>query len=254
MKPNIFIIEKNNNLGQMLYDNCKSRGYQIYCSSTFTEVLKLIKYYKPSLFIIHAPELSSAESQKLKKYIHRKHIPVIYIGSWSETDINLFSGLNIINCFENSVDCYGILNAAEEYFEKQNKILLARPENNNKVFETDSSILWLDTENVLCCIIKPVKQSLSNTKKLYRIIRTISENKKFFILIDTTLIHPLDKQNRDYLMDEMPNYFLGVAVISNSIFGKITSSFFIATRKISIPVKLFPSERKAREWFLRYNF
>ena len=126
------------------------------------------------------------------------------------------------------------------------------PPKNIKLFKGELATFWFDDTGMLYANANGIPRTMENQKKNYDFIREISNNKKVYILTDTTTSSPLDKKIRIYVEKEVTTVFKAMAIISHSPLGKMIANSFLMIHSPFIPVKLFSGEKEAKEWLEKY--
>ena len=123
-----------------------------------------------------------------------------------------------------------------------------KPLDNVTVHEGELAFFWFDESGILCALSKDTPRTFEKQQKNYEFIKNISGNKKVCLLSDTTNSATQDKATRDYMAQEIPNVFIAMAVISDSILGKFITNMFLHLKQQPIPIKFFSNEKDAKEW------
>jgi hypothetical protein len=126
------------------------------------------------------------------------------------------------------------------------------PPKDVKIYDGELAVFWLDESGILCANGKSTPRTLEKQKANFELIKQITNNKKVCILSDATSSGPQDNETRAYTADEMPNLFKAMAVIANSVTSKYIVNLFLALKSQPVPIKMFSSEKEAREWLKNY--
>ena len=122
------------------------------------------------------------------------------------------------------------------------------PPEGKELFECSLCSLWFNDDGILCCVAKDVPNNLTNTKELVALVDKLTENKEVCILADATLVHPFDKETRDYALFQLTRSYKAMAFLSNSMVGSMVVNIFLSAQSPSAPVRSFDKEAKALEW------
>ncbi|MFW9873286.1 MAG: hypothetical protein ACFFG0_09305 [Candidatus Thorarchaeota archaeon] len=78
-------------------------------------------------------------------------------------------------------------------------------------------------------------------------------NTKHPIIVDISKIKSVTREAREYFASEKAaEVTTGIAVIVGSPVSKIVGNFLIGLNKPNYPIKLFTSEKKAKEWLQQF--
>ncbi|HXU26124.1 MAG TPA: STAS/SEC14 domain-containing protein [Bacteroidia bacterium] len=127
-----------------------------------------------------------------------------------------------------------------------------KPPINTKIFEGHLATFWFDEQGILYAKAKNVPRNLQVQKENYEFIKQITGNKKVCLLSYTSTSHPPDKETRDYIERELPNYIKAMAVISKTATGKIIPNIFVAINSQPIPIQFFDTQAQAKQWLQQY--
>ena len=128
-----------------------------------------------------------------------------------------------------------------------------RPPENVDILETPSSISWLDEEGFICSISRKLSlQSFEESKKSMEAFIKKYGNKKYCYLIDVTNAAPTNKEGRDYADKALPEVARAIAIIINSVFGKMPGILFLGLTVPPYPAGIFDNEKEARNWLRHY--
>jgi hypothetical protein len=107
---------------------------------------------------------------------------------------------------------------------------------------------WFDASGVLNTVIRDTPVTLEKMKDSMALLTSLANGRKLCFMVDATYVHPQDQASKDYAWEELPKIFKAIAVISNSQLGKIVTNIFLKLKRPPVHVKLFLTEREAREW------
>jgi len=127
-----------------------------------------------------------------------------------------------------------------------------KPQGNTPVYESDVQTFWFDESGILCAVSKDTPRTLERQQKTYDLVKQISGNKKVCYLTEVTHVQPPDRETREYVLKESPNLFKAVAVISNSVLGRMIANILFRMKNQPYPTKMFSNENEAKEWLKQY--
>lgn len=124
---------------------------------------------------------------------------------------------------------------------------------NTEVKEFSSSILWFGENGIMYSKSKATKiQTLDEAKEVVEYIRNVSEGKKVCMLVDVTYAPESSREVREYAAEELPKLVKALAMVSESVLGKVLANLFFNIKSQPYPVKMFNGEKEAMEWLLKY--
>lgn len=135
-------------------------------------------------------------------------------------------------------------------------MILQRPENTN-VHELTNSFVWIDEEGILYSIPKDNPVTTFTNEEIadeMARFREIIGNKKVCMIGET---HPTNSQQpnreqRDLFAKEISSVTKAMAIITSSSLSKMVANLFFAFVPPDYPVKMFRTEKEAKEWIRQY--
>jgi hypothetical protein len=125
-----------------------------------------------------------------------------------------------------------------------------RPEEGDKVIETDLASLWMDDEGILYSKSKKQKRTLGILKKYFSAFRKLSGGKKTYMIADVNEMQNYSGEEKDYLHKELTELCKGVALICCKPVGKMMATIAILKKKPPFPARIFEDTSKAKAWIL----
>ncbi|MBL0048107.1 MAG: hypothetical protein IPP32_08445 [Bacteroidetes bacterium] len=126
------------------------------------------------------------------------------------------------------------------------------PHSSATVIETTISRHWLDSNGIVCSVSKPGERTLSKLKETVKIYAQLTADKKCCLIVDSSHTGIMNKEMRDYISAQLPKFFKAMAVISNKPLHATLANVFLKFSWKRFPIKLFTSEKEAREWLREY--
>jgi len=138
-----------------------------------------------------------------------------------------------------------------KYPELHSDLLVPPP--NVKLEITDTSVGWFGEDGIYCSmgLKNPKKQSLEEMK-------AFTENwmkqfdSKICLLSVVDAKNESDKETRDYIAKVLPEIVEAMALVVNSVLGRMASNLFFRINKQDYPVKVFTDVEEARTWLRQY--
>jgi hypothetical protein len=121
------------------------------------------------------------------------------------------------------------------------------------VYDTPTSIFWIDETGIIYAIIKDIKtQTLEDAKENIADFKKVIGERKVCLLIDVTNSAESSKEIRDYIAIEFPKFVKAIAMLSQSAFGKMLANLFFTIKTQPYPTKMFTDEKEAKEWLKQH--
>jgi hypothetical protein len=138
-----------------------------------------------------------------------------------------------------------------KYPELHSDLLVPPP--NAKLDITDTSVAWFEEDGIYCSmgLKNPKKQKLEEMK-------AFTENwmkqfdDKICLLSVVDGKNETDKETRDYIAKILPKIVKAMALVVNSVLGRMASNLFFRVNKQDYPVKVFTDVEEARTWLRQY--
>jgi hypothetical protein len=128
-----------------------------------------------------------------------------------------------------------------------------KPPENADILEIPASITWMDEEGYICSVSrKAPPQSMEDSIRSMEGFVKKYGNKKYCFLLDIIHAAPSDREAREYAEKKLPNIARAIAIISNSVFGKMLGNLFLGLNPPAYPAKIFDNETEARSWLRQY--
>ena len=126
------------------------------------------------------------------------------------------------------------------------------PPKNIVPFESELAVFWFDNDGILYSKSKQQQRTIEALKKDYEFLKRINDGKKVCLLADATKMSQIDKETRNYIDEQLPNYFNAIALISKSMLGYFITNVYLTVKKQPIPIKFFKSQKEAVVWLKTY--
>jgi hypothetical protein len=119
--------------------------------------------------------------------------------------------------------------------------------------EFASSTIWFEESGLLCSKSKKSEmQSVQDTKEIIDFLDKKLCGEKVCMLADVTYSSETTRDVREYAANELPRFIKALAMLSDSVTGKMLANLFFKLKYQSYPVKMFNHEKDAREWLMKY--
>lgn len=135
---------------------------------------------------------------------------------------------------------------------KKTPVAVAIPEN---TIESGSSRFWIDENGLVLVWNKPKPvHTLEDALENIGILRKISGNISRRLLIDMTQTKSMEREAREaYAREGSAGYVIAIALVTNSVMGRIAANFFLTFNKPGAPTRLFNNVESAKSWLATIN-
>ena len=123
------------------------------------------------------------------------------------------------------------------------------------VIEMPSSTIWLDKDGILYSVGKPPAgpRSIDDLRAEMAEFRRVIGEGKYCIIMESSGKGPTPpKEQRDEIARELNSVTKALAVVSSSPLGRMMANLFFSFKPPKYPMKLFSTEREARQWIRQY--
>lgn len=122
-----------------------------------------------------------------------------------------------------------------------------------KVIDLPTSQVWREESGIVCVISKKVKpQSVDEARASVESFSKFLGSEKACMLIDVTHSSESSREVRTYAAEALPKMVKALAMVSDSVLGKMIANLFFNLKSQPYPVKMFDNENEAREWLKNY--
>lgn len=138
-----------------------------------------------------------------------------------------------------------------KYPELHSDLLLPPP--NAKLEITPTSVAWFEADGIYCSmgLKNPKKQTLEELKAFTENwIKQFDDKICLLSVVDGK--NETDKETRDYIANVLPEIVKAMALVVNSVLGRMASNLFFRVNKQDYPVKVFTDVEEARTWLRQY--
>lgn len=119
-------------------------------------------------------------------------------------------------------------------------------------FESPYVTMWIENGILYGRFANDLELTLPIAKACVEGRIFFSKGKSYPMLVDMTGLKSVNKQARQYMATMGATLVTAGALITRSAVSKMIGNMFLTIDKPPVPVKLFTSELKAREWLKGY--
>lgn len=129
-------------------------------------------------------------------------------------------------------------------------ITIAKP-GDRQVFEGEIASYWFD-DGILVSLSKSTKRTVESIQNNVALVKEITGNKKFPLLIYLAPSPIPDKETRQYSTEQLPAIYSAMAMVSRPGLSKFIMNILFSLRPPPIPMKSFTDDVAAKEWLKKY--
>ena len=122
-----------------------------------------------------------------------------------------------------------------------------------EIFEIPYVTMWIDGPIMYCKYVDDLHLSLEVAKTCVEGRIYFSKGKSFPLFIDMTGIKSTTREARKYMASMGATLVTAAALITKSPVSRTIGNIFLKIDKPQVPLKLFTSEEKAREWLTQFE-
>ncbi|MDF2437978.1 MAG: hypothetical protein K0Q95_2354 [Bacteroidota bacterium] len=126
-----------------------------------------------------------------------------------------------------------------------------------KIIDWPTSVLWFDEYGILYSKPKPGAEqtviSREQTLRQMNEVKRLTGNKKLCMILETNSnSKPPQKEDRDFLSEQLSLITKAMAIISSSPLSRMIANLFFGLKPPEYPVKFFSNEKEAQAWIKQY--
>jgi hypothetical protein len=124
------------------------------------------------------------------------------------------------------------------------------------IVKTKFGQIWVDDEGMLCLRYNEYTDvDLEVAKHCFKVYEDLGYGKgnKALQIMDGRLHFTMTKEARDFVAENGKKFFIAAAFISNNLSMRLLFNFFNSFYKHEVPFKMFGTEKKAREWLMKFR-
>lgn len=132
--------------------------------------------------------------------------------------------------------------------------MFLQPPPNTHLYHSTNSILWFDKNGIFYSAPndKPYRKlSKEESLKEVEMFQAIAAGKKLFMLSEPHPgLQPVEKEDREFISDQLNKLMGAIAIVSDSKFHVILIKIFFLFKPAPYPMNIFNSVEMAKEWLL----
>ena len=111
---------------------------------------------------------------------------------------------------------------------------------------------WIE-EGILFSRSKPVKRTVSLIQENITLVKAITQNKPFPLLIYLCKSPIPDKATRQYSREQLPHVYKAMAMVSEPGISQLIMKMVFQFQKPPIPMKSFNNDQDAQKWLEQFK-
>jgi len=120
-----------------------------------------------------------------------------------------------------------------------------------EIFEGDIASYWFD-DGILVSLSKSPRRTVELIKGNVELVKRITNNKPFPLLIFLSNSPVPDKATRKYSATQLPVIYSAMAMVGDPGLSQFIMKILFALRQPPIPMKSFTREEDARNWLKQF--
>lgn len=115
---------------------------------------------------------------------------------------------------------------------------------------TRTQRIWLDDSGIVHCeVLGTVMMDLDSALENVQAVKQLSNGKRVPVFVDMTKSMGATKEARAYFADaEVAKIQCACAMLVGTLLSQLIGNFFLGLNKTKFPIKLFSTEKEAKDW------
>ena len=126
-----------------------------------------------------------------------------------------------------------------------------KPPAGTQIFEGEIANYWFDGD-VLVSLSKSPKRTVENISANIALVKKITNNKRFPLLIYLSNSPVPDKEARKFSTEKLPEIYKAMAMVSKPGLSKFIMNILFALKQPPIPMKSFTNDMEAKQWLQQF--
>lgn len=123
--------------------------------------------------------------------------------------------------------------------------------NDKQTFDGEIATYWFD-EGILVSLSKSPKRTVENIRGNVALVKQITDNRKFPLLIYLTDSPVPDKATRKFSTEQLPTIYSAMAMVAKPGLSKFIMNILFSLKPPPIPMKSFTDDQAAKKWLQQY--
>ena len=125
------------------------------------------------------------------------------------------------------------------------------PPTDKEIFEGEIATYWFD-DGILVSLSKSSKRTVQNISGNVALVKQITGNKKFPLLIYLSPSPVPDKKTRRFSTTQLPLIYSAMAMVSKPGLSQFIMNILFRFKPPPIPMKSFTDDEEAKEWLKQF--
>lgn len=119
---------------------------------------------------------------------------------------------------------------------------------------TRTQRIWLDDSGIVYCeVLGTVMMDLDCALENVQAVKQLGNGKRVPVFVDMTKSMGATKEARAYFADaEVAKIQCACAMLVDTLLSQLIGNFFLGLNKTKFPVKLFSTEKEAKDWLKKF--
>jgi hypothetical protein len=126
------------------------------------------------------------------------------------------------------------------------------PPNDRRVYEGEIATYWFE-DGYLVSLSKNPKRTVENITGNVALVKEITGNKKYPLLIYLSNSPVPDKATRKFASEQLPLIYSAMAMVSKPGLSKFIMNILFNLKPPPIPMKSFTDESEAKQWLKQFH-
>ncbi|MGV3589432.1 MAG: STAS/SEC14 domain-containing protein [Adhaeribacter sp.] len=123
--------------------------------------------------------------------------------------------------------------------------------NDRQTFDGEIATYWFE-EGILVSLSKSPKRTVENIRGNVALVKQITGNKRFPLLIYLTDSPVPDKATRKFSTEQLPIIYSTMAMVAKPGLSKFIMNILFSLKPPPIPMKSFTDDQAAKKWLQQY--
>jgi len=123
--------------------------------------------------------------------------------------------------------------------------------NDKQTFDGEIATYWFE-EGILVSLSKSPRRTVENIRGNVALVKQITGNKRFPLLIYLTDSPVPDKATRKFSTEQLPTIYSAMAMVAKPGLSKFIMNILFSLKPPAIPMKSFTDDQAAKKWLQQY--
>ncbi|KAA5546528.1 DUF7793 family protein [Adhaeribacter rhizoryzae] len=124
--------------------------------------------------------------------------------------------------------------------------------NDRQIFDGEIATYWFE-EGILVSLSKSPKRTFENIRGNVALVKQITDNRRFPLLIYLADSPVPDKETRKFSTEQLPIIYSAMAMVAKPGLSKFIMNILFSLKPPPIPMKSFTDDQAAKQWLQQYT-